>query len=324
MPGCQVAARFPIWSAVVSLALVGCMSASDADLGSSDLVVTSHCTVAGAGTIASGAWFDGDIHDVGGVPMGSWDHDIASDALLGTPSTLVCRINGSRIADATGTGTWNGVPGYQYTLHVQDRGDPTIVSRVPGAPEAHTVVASRTYSPSVWTDGTLSFAAGALVAVPAALPVTVGNAGNQWTRLTFVDHDTGEPTRCSYRGGASTANPTGTADIARGLSYAWQRCETCTYDARGACVFETDPAIVVGTVLDVDSMELHVQHGSSRFPSCDDARTTVSLDLSATPFVMRSPDPDYYRLLVFDAAGTLVHFSDGDLVSGDLRIAQLP
>jgi hypothetical protein len=322
MPGRLVAARFPVL--LVVLALSGCVGPSDPSVGSDGLVITSHCSIEGSGVIASGAWFDGDIHDVGGVPTGAWDHDLASDALVGTPSTLVCRINGSRIADATGTGTWNGTPGYQYTLHVQDRGDPTLVSRVPGAPITQPLVATHTYSPSRWIDGTITFAEGALVAVPDVLPVTEGNAGNQWARLTFVDHDTGEPTRCSYRGGASTANPTRPSDIARGLTYVWDRCETCVYDSRGRCDYETDASIVVGTVLDVDSAELHVQQGSSRFPDCDDAVTTVTLQLTATPFVMSQPDPDYYRLLVFDAAGTLVHFSDGDLVSGDLTIAQLP
>lgn len=322
MPGRLVAARFPVL--LVVLALTGCVAGPDSTLGTDELVVTSHCAIAGVGAIASGASFDGDIHDVGGVPMGEWDHALARDALVGAPSTLVCRINGSRIADATGTGTWNGEPGYQYTLHVQDRGDPTLVTRVPGAPITQTVVATHTYSPSRWTDGTIAFTDGALVAVPDVLPVTVGNAGNQWARLTFVDHDTGEPIRCSYRGGASTANPTRPSDIARGLTYAWDRCETCRYDSRGRCTYETDASIVVGTTLDVDSLELHVQQGSSRFPDCDDARTTITLELTTTPFVMSQPDPDYYRLLVFDAAGTLVHFSDGDLVSGDLTITQLP
>jgi hypothetical protein len=326
MPRGGVAARSRLRLALLvvsSAALAGCVG-EDPDSDTSALIVTGHCRVGGSGAVASGATFTGDVHDVGGTPAGSWNHTDSSGVLVGTPTSLVCRINGATLADVTGSGSWNGTAGYTYNLHVQDRGNASSPSRVPSAPVTETLVASRVYSPSEWNDGALSFADGALVAVPASLPVTEGNAGNQWARLTFVDHDTGEPTRCSYRGGASRANPTSAADIASGLSYEWARCETCAYDASGECVWETDPTIVIGTTLDVDSMELHVQHGSSRFPTCDDARTTVSLGITVHPFVITVPLPDYYRLSVFDPSGALVLFRDGDLTSGDLSIAQLP
>ncbi len=381
MPRSVVATSFLRMAALGAVVLTGCIG-PDADVGAGELVITEHCIVSGAGALAGGDVLSGDVHDEGGVPVGSWDHAQGADELLGTPTTLVCRINGSRIADVTGSGSWNGAPGYSYTLHVQDRGDPSMPSRVAGTPETRTLVATHTYHPRAWTDGTTTFTDGALVSVPASLPVTQGNAGNEWAQLTFVDHDTGVPTRCSYRGGASRANPVGAADVALGLSYVWQSCETCVAPAPRAdgddhgddhgdddghhgddhgdhdddghhgddghgddddghhgddghgechdddhtavCVWTTAPSVVVGTTLDVDSVDLHVENGSSRYPSCIRARTTVTLDLEASPFVLALPEPDYYRLLVFDPAGTVVLFTDGDLASGDLTIAQLP
>lgn len=302
---------------------VGCgRDDGGAAAATSTLVITSHCSLSGAGALSSGDSVAGDIHDEGGVATGSWTHDGAAGVLVASPAEIVCRINGSRVADVTGTGSYGGVAGHTFSLSVQDRGAPGGAMRLPGAPETRTLVGTRTYSPSRWTDGVTSFAEGALVAVPASLPVTVGNAGNQWAHLTFVDHDSGDPIRCSYRGGASRSNPVSPDDVARGLEYRWARCER--WNAAGGGAYERDASLVVGSVLDVDSIELHVQHGSSRYPSCDDAETTVTLALSVTPLASRPSEPDYYRLLVFGPTGDLVLFTDGDLASGDLAIAALP
>ena len=309
---------------------IGCV-APDADSSGENLVITNRCAVSGAGTLSAGDSLGGDVYDDAGTALGSWMHDSASGAFVGTPSSIECRLNGGIIANVSGTGSYDGVPGYTYALHVQDLGDPSIVTRVAGTAETRTITATRTYSPSRWTDGHLAFADGALVAVPATLPVTVGNAGNQWARLTFVDHDSGEAIRCSYRGGASRANPTSATDIARGLAYVWQRCERmhCENDDGSSdddhgCEYETDASLVVGSVLDVDSIELRVQHGSSRFPDRRNAQTTVALSLSVTPMEIRLGEPDYYRLMVFNPAGALALLADGDLVSGDLAVAVLP
>jgi hypothetical protein len=303
-----------------SLFTLACTSGEAGAVGE-NLVVTSHCSVSGAGTLPSGDAASGDMYDESGIASGTWLHDGAAGDLVGAPTDIVCRINGSRIADVSGTGTYGGAPGHTFTLHVQDRGAPGGGARLPGDPEPRTIVASRLYSPSRWTDGVASFAEGALVEVPSALPVTVGNAGNQWARVTFVEHDSGDPIRCSYRGGASRANPVSAGDVALGLEYGWARCER--WDASSSS-FATDAAIVPGTVLDVDSIEVHVQHGSSRHPSCDAAETTVTLELMVTPLVTRPSEPDYYRLLVFDPSGALVLFSEGDLASGDIAVAELP
>lgn len=305
---------------------IGCIGAPDTGTAGENLLVTSHCSLSGAGTLPSGDSLGGDVYDDAGSAAGGWTHDATGGALVGVPSSIECRMNGERLANVSGTGSFDGAPGYTWSLHVQDRGDPTMPTRVGGPAETRTIVATRTYSPSRWTDGEVSFAEGALVAVPATLPVTVGNAGNQWARLTFVDHDSGEPIRCSYRGGASRANPVSPADIALGTSYSWARCER--WDATSSS-YTTDASIVVGSVLDVDSIAVHVQHGSSRFPAspsgrCVNGQTTVSLSLTVTPMELRVGEADYYRLLVFDPAGSVALVADGDLASGDLAIALLP
>jgi len=65
--------------------------------------------------------------------------------------------------------------------------------------------ASRTYQPTGWADGSVSFPAGALTfSVPALIPVTQGQAGHGRTRFTF-DSRGGVPTTCVYVGDGATA-----------------------------------------------------------------------------------------------------------------------
>lgn len=312
----------------LALSLAGCVGGADPISNDEALVVTSACRVSGAGTLATGESMSGDIHDDAGTAVGSWTHTLGTETFVGSPDVLTCRINGSTIADVMGTGSYEGVPGYSFTLHVQDRGDPSSPTRLPGPPETRTITASRTYSPSRWTDGTVDFADGALLEVPASLPVTVGNAGNGWTHLTFVDHDSGESIRCMYRGGAAHACPSTPSDTTAGLTYTFARCERLHCDPHPSrcdeCAYETDGTIVPGTTLDVDSIELHVQSGSNRHPSYHSARTTVALSIEVSPFTTRPAEPDYYRFLVFDPSGAVVMLADGDVASGDLAIVRTP
>ncbi|MDQ3035007.1 MAG: hypothetical protein M3Y87_21550 [Myxococcota bacterium] len=307
--------------ALIGVGLAGCMASVDPSAAEEALITTGHCQVRGIGALASGDAMLGSIRDESGTPVGAWSHTTSSfDHLVGEPDSLVCRINGSTVADVDGVGTWNGAAGHFFRLHVQDRGEPGLPERVPGATETRTLAATRTYSPSRWTDGALTFAIGATVAIPASMPVTVGNAGNQWTWLTFVRAETFEPVRCMYRGGASMANPRDAADIEDGRTVSLARCQRFGFGTG----WESDPALVAGTELEVAAIELHVQHGSSRFPSRAGAETTVSVDLEVTPYVLRPRETDYYRIAVWDPAGTLVHFVDGDLVAGDLEVELLP
>ncbi len=299
--------------------LPGCVGALGSDREGevlSEVITTSECSVIGSGTIETGSTFAGDVHDEGGIAVGAWSHETAgADMFVGDPASLICRLNGAIVADVEGTGTWNGVAGHRFRLHVQDRGEPGPPVIVPGTPTSLTVTASRTYSPSRWTDGTASFPGGSVVTIPAALPVTEGNAGNQWAWLTFTESGSGDEIRCRYRGGASTANPRTPADVAAGLSYDFSDCQR-----RGA----PDPALVAGASIDASSLVLRVQHGSTRYPDrrCR-AVTRVSVDLTVTPYVSIPREGDYYRLTIFDAADELVHFEDGDTTAGDIAVRLL-
>lgn len=280
----------------------------------SAVVVSSHCQVDGTGEFSNGDTMVGNIRDENGVAVGSWTYRTSTgDEFVGTPTSLLCRINGSEVADIYGinTGTWNGISGYSYVLHVQDHHsgsiDPVLV---PGPTESQVLSADLTYKPSQWIDGNLNFPLGAQVTIPASLPVTVGNAGNQWTWLLFTRAVTGDPVRCMYRGGASTANPKESSDIALGQTVSLARCEQ--FNAAGE--WKQDPALTAGTQLGVTAINLHVQQGATIYPTSDAAKTTVSINLEVTPNILQQR-ADYVRFAVFDSTGAMVYFADGELIT---------
>lgn len=355
-------------------ALGACQGTLDASGDADALIITGHCEVGGAGTMAAGDDLSGSIRDQSGTPVGSWTNTSTDGTFVGTPDWLECRVNGSTVADFTGSGTWNGASGYTFRVHVQDRGTPGDPIRVETAPTTVSLTATRFYSPTRFSDGTASWEAGAYVTIPGSLPVTVGNAGNQWATATFAPDPHGAasltyPVRCRYRGGARTADPRSPSEIAAGLSYTLVDCQRPCEDAedgehdgehehddgdhhghhrhggrhghfygwgddRHSCHGDdddgddddwcTDPAILAGAELDVASVTLHVDAGSSRSPSRAHPQTTVSVDLAVTPFVFVAPENDFYRLAVWDAAGNLVHSADGDLATGDTTVTLLP
>ncbi len=355
---------------VVALAVIACAGCARLDDGASGdpqaLIVTGHCSVSALGVMPSGEAITGNIRDTGTAPTGSWQSSATGSSLVGTPNWLQCRVNGSTVADFTGTGTWNGAPGYTFRVHVQDRGTPGAPTRVEGPPTTATIVATRNYSPTRWTDGTASWAAGAYATVPNTLPVTVGNAANQWAWVTFAPDPGGAASlgyavRCRYRGGARGQDPDSASDIAAGLSYHFVDCQRPCADAhddddadaehhhdgdehgghlyaRGddhhACEHDdddgehddwcTDTAIIAGAELQVASATVHVHNGANDLPDRHAAQTTVTLGLAVTPFVFVAPENDFYRLAVWDPAGTLVHSADGDLSSGDIVVSLLP
>jgi hypothetical protein len=312
--------------AVASFALLGgCISPDGAGREAASLVVTSRCEITGAGELASGESADGTVRYETTGAAGTWTDNVPGLGTLESTSltSLECRLNGAIIGEFSGTGTWNGVGGHQYTVLIQDRGVPGEPTPVPGTATVDTVEATRRYSPTRWEDGVLTYPDAARVTIPATLPVTVGNAGNQWTWLTFTLHHTAEPIRCRYRGGASRPNPTSPSDIAAGLEYELFQCERLV-ERRGCDTWERDASIVAGGVLDVTEVELHVHSGSSRFPSRHHAQTTVTLDLDVTPYVLSTVETDAYRVSIWSPDGTLVHHADGDLATGDFTISVLP
>lgn len=53
-----------------------------------------------------------------------------------------------------------------------------------GACRSVALVASKTYGPSQWSDASERFAPELRFTLPAAVPVTAGNAGNHWITVT--------------------------------------------------------------------------------------------------------------------------------------------
>lgn len=288
------------------------------------------CRLHGAAELPSGGSMSGEIHDEGGAVSGSWTYKSSTGdefiaELSATTSSLLCRVNGSNVADVRTAGTWNGVAGYNAMLNVQDyRSSPQYVL-VPGSTEIQTLTATRLYSPSRWFNGLLSYPLGAQVEIPASLPVTVGNAGNQWSFLNFTRVITGDQIRCMYRGGASTANPKEPVDIELGQTVTLARCEQL--DANGD--WNHDPALVAGVKLGVSDIVLHVQHGSSKDYSSTDAEveTTISFGLEVTPNVLKDISRhDFARIAVFDPTGARVYLDEGDIDRnfGDFHVELMP
>ena len=128
--------------------------------------------------------------------------------------------------------------------------------------------AIRRYHPKSHTDGHVDFAAGSLrFAVPAALPVTTGAAGNGKAKFTF-SLDGGTSIRCVYRGNGTTA-------------YNFVKCKRAPHpdpdpddddgdhdDGPG------DPLPVAGTIVTADRFTLHVNKGDKTAGT-----TTVHLHL---------------------------------------------
>ncbi len=215
---------------LVALAAAGCGHGGDGATGSEQaLIVTGHCAVTANGLTAASETVTGSIRDEGTAPGGTWQSS-TSDSLVGTPDWLECRVNGSTVADFTGTGTWNGTPGYSFRVHVQDRGAPGAPARVEQPPTTAEIVATRTYSPPRATDGVASWDAGAYATIPESLPVTVGNAGNGWAWVTFAPDPGGTASlayavRCRYRGAGHDDHPRSPSDLSAGLAYDFVDCQ---------------------------------------------------------------------------------------------------
>ncbi len=109
------------------------------------------------------------------------------------------------------------------------------------------LVASKTYGPSQWSDASERFAPELRFTLPAAVPVTAGNAGNHWITVTYA-RGAGSAVSCRYVGGASQAHPNSAAQIALGLRYVLQSCSD---------------GGVAGAVVVADRVTVHVDNGDS-------------------------------------------------------------
>lgn len=284
--------------------LSGCALDSGASTGG--LVITDRCEVTGSGTLPSGDSLAGSVvgGDVGAT--GSWTHvSLADGTILATPDWILCRINGSTLADFGGSATIDGVSGFTYRVSVQDRGvrgEPTLTA---GARTIETLSASVDYRPTTFTDGSLTIGDATRLTIPAALPVTEGAPGTGWAVLTILEEGASESVRCRYRGNGSSARG--------GDRYEFRHC------------VGDGTTLAPGDEVDATSATLRVQSGDSHSDGCR-SRTVVMVDLETEPLTWIIPRGDFYRIAVFDSrdpAEPRIILSEGDLDSGDLTVTQL-
>jgi hypothetical protein len=107
-----------------------------------EAIETGHCSITGAGTLASGLGFTVSVIDSAeGVPSGTFSYTRGQVQFVSSAVTLLfCRVNGVVIGDVEGIGSFNGVDGHRFLIQIHDRGVPQLL---PGTPEIRTVTASR-------------------------------------------------------------------------------------------------------------------------------------------------------------------------------------
>jgi hypothetical protein len=127
---------------LLAVLLVGCMD-GDPSVGSSTWAeeVVTDCWIAGDGAIDPDGTgeldvFEGEVRHTGATEdaTGNWEHTTSmGDRFVATPTWMQCRANGgfgpgdppgstANLSDFRGTGRWNGMPGYTFRVHGEDRG----------------------------------------------------------------------------------------------------------------------------------------------------------------------------------------------------------
>jgi hypothetical protein len=174
-----------------------------------------------------------------------------------------------------------------------------------------TVEATRFYSPTRSVDGNATFSPPMSFAIPAALPVVAGNAGNKKATLTI---DLGSTTiDCEYQSRSTQSHPTSPAQLALASSYVLTSCEVvqsgCNGHGHGDDGDDDDdrgdddhhrgghghgrhhhngPHYAAGTVVSAVSVHLHIQNGDMTQPMTkvrlvlNEACGTVSSPLDAS------------------------------------------
>jgi hypothetical protein len=311
----------PLLGAAAALALAACAAPAE-DLGAREapLLTLQECEVMLAGTSNLGDLFlAGATLDVLGGTGGSLLHMDPAGVVVGStgpPSRVRCRVNGTIIATVEGPTTFGGLAAtYEYT--VQDRRGPVGVTPTPFR---EILVASKSYLPPTWKDDFVGIPGGGTFDLPGVIPVTVGNAGNHWTEVRYhrpaPDND---EVICCYRGGSHMSDPEGDVQIELGTRYELDRCthEEIPCENGGG----TDIGLVAGDTVAATWVRLRIIEGSSSFPPPPAAPLTeVELTLDITPIVTPSPDPDLYRLEVFDPSGMPLYVRDAEVVTGDVSI----
>jgi hypothetical protein len=160
-----------------------------------------YCELSASGSMPeyTPAAFDGSFTDDGVDFLFDWTHSYPGgvfEAATADPINTYCRLNGVISAEALGSGTFNGMPAYYYSLRLEDNR---------AAPFRIVLTASITTSPTRRSEGVTTFGAPTPVVIPFEIPVTGGASGHGWTRLHLDEVIT-----CRYRG--------------MGSSYAFERC----------------------------------------------------------------------------------------------------
>ncbi|MDP2270818.1 MAG: hypothetical protein Q8K32_08785 [Archangium sp.] len=125
-----------------------------------------------------------------------------------------------------------------------------------------TIEATRFYSPTRSVDGQANFTPSMSFAIPAAIPVVAGNAGNKKADLTI---NLGNRTvECEYRSRSNQSHPTSPTQLALASSYVLDRCRVhnggCRHGGSGNTTY------TAGTVVNAISEELHIQNGDTHQP----------------------------------------------------------
>jgi hypothetical protein len=190
-----------------------------------EVFTLQYCEVSASGSMPeyTPAAFDGSFTDDGVDFLFDWTHSYPGgefEAVTADPVNTYCRLNGLISAEAVGSGTFNGLPGYYYSLRIEDNR---------AAPSRIVLSASITTSPTRRSEGVTTFGAPTPVIIPFEIPVTGGASGPGWTRLHLDEVIT-----CRYRG--------------MGSSYAFERCT----GAGGS-------DYVAGDTVDVTTARLRIQ-----------------------------------------------------------------
>ncbi len=129
-----------------------------------------------------------------------------------------------------------------------------------------TIEATRFHSPTRSVDGHANFTPSMSFAIPAAIPVVAGNAGNKKAALTI---NLGNRTVvCEYRSRSNQSHPQGATQLALASSYVLQRCRV----QNGRCDDDDDDDVgrnttyTAGTVVRAVSARLHIQNGDTHQP----------------------------------------------------------
>ncbi|MFK7985025.1 MAG: hypothetical protein AB8I08_03265 [Sandaracinaceae bacterium] len=338
------------WSMLgIALALSGCMSDSDAAVGA--VVEPTQCRISGSGTLDNGDAVTGDLSGSATSGSGEWVHTTVGGELVTlSPANVTCRINGVAIGDSNGAALIDGVPGFSYTLLVEDYDN--------HEPDAvQTLVA--TYGPSGESDGVLDLAGVASVAVPDALPVTEGSSYGGSATVSFEDARSGDTVTCLYEGPAAddcdddvdedmdegvdedcdddvdegdwcprhrrrhrNRRGRGHRHRGHGHGHGHDDDDDCPCDADACGVGESytltacSDGSAPGDAVDVVAFMVSIDEGHE---SCGD--TAVSIDVSVGHPAAASDD--FYVLEVYDETGLVVLDRRGYVSSGELAVESL-